>query len=92
MATSTIVFALAGAILIAVWVDRKKVRTQATTVASSGMRSARRMVPHALTMLVMVAHASEITRVVQHLSSVHVITALSLFAVWAITSSGSEEF
>lgn len=90
MATS-IFFALAGVILIALWVDRRKTKTQATSAASSGIRSAGRMVPHALTMLVMVAHASEITRVVQHISSAHIIAALSLFAVWAITNSGSEE-
>jgi hypothetical protein len=29
--------------------------------------------------------------VVEHVSAVHVVTALGLFAVWAVTNAGSEE-
>lgn len=87
-----IFLALAGILLIAFLADRRKAKARASSNQSGRVGSAARMIPHALTMLVMVAHASEITRVVSHVSTAHVLIALGLFAVWAVSNStGSEE-
>lgn len=85
---------LAGIAAIALAADRARAKRSAASSQTSKagkLHTAGRMIPHALTMLVMVAHASEITRVVQHVSAAHVVTALGLFAVWAVTNTGSEE-
>jgi nitrate reductase gamma subunit len=86
-----IAFALVGILVIALLADRARARKVSAQSNTAGkIRQATRMVPHALTMLVMVAHASEITRVVSHISAVHILAALAMFAIWAVTSSGSE--
>lgn len=93
-ATMAIFFALAGIAVIAFAADRAHSKHSTASSQNSKLgriHSASKLVPHALTMLVMVAHASEITRVVEHVSAVHVVTALGLFAVWAVTNAGSEE-
>lgn len=43
-----------------------------------------------LGVLLLVAHASEIGHVVEHLSLVHVLIALFIFAMWMGTRSGEE--
>jgi cytosine/uracil/thiamine/allantoin permease len=94
-ATMAIFFALAGIAVIAFAADRAHSKHSTASSQKNSklgrIHSASKLVPHALTMLVMVAHASEITRVVEHVSAVHVVTALGLFAVWAVTNAGSEE-
>ena len=49
------------------------------------------VIPHALGMLIVTAHASELVRVVEHASLVHLVIATLLFAAWFITKSGPEE-
>lgn len=89
-----IFLALLGVTLIAFAADRLQHRSKkvsAPGIKLGRIQSASKMIPHAVTMLIMVAHASEITRVVSHISVAHVCTALGLFAVWALSSTGSEE-
>ncbi len=89
----SIFLALAGVVLIALVADRLQHRSKAKTQSNKfgRLQSASKMIPHAVTMLIMVAHASEITRVVTHISGTHIVTALGLFTVWAVTNTGSEE-
>lgn len=88
-----IFLALLGVITVALVADqlhrRSKVKVQSSKFGR--LHSAGKMIPHAVTMLIMVAHASEITRVVSHVSATHALTALALFTVWAISSTGTEE-
>lgn len=66
-------------------------RPKVRHAVAADSRQALHLVPHALTMLVMVAHASEITRVVEDVSLVHIVIATILFGVWVLTKSGPEE-
>lgn len=49
------------------------------------------LAPHALSMMILVAHASVITDVVSHISSMKLVLASALFALWYFSHSGSEE-
>ncbi len=88
-----IVLAVIGTIVIALAVDRfrdKQGESHHTKIAA-GIHRASKVIPHALTMVVMVAHASEITRVVSHISWPHLAAAFGLFMLWMLTNSvGSE--
>lgn len=89
-----IFLALLGVVVVAFVADRLQHRSKKVSVQTGKLgriQSASKMIPHAVTMLIMVAHASEITRVVSHISMAHACTALGLFAVWAFSSTGSEE-
>lgn len=39
--------------------------------------------------LIVVAHASEIVRVVSHITLWHLLVAIAIFAIWLITQSGA---
>lgn len=52
---------------------------------------ATKFIPHALTLLVMVAHASEFTRVVSHLETSHIAISALLFGVWVMGVKNAEE-
>ena len=49
------------------------------------------LAPHALSMVIVVAHASHITEVFSHISTAQLVLAASMFAVWYFSHSGSEE-
>ena len=47
--------------------------------------------PKALGMLILVAHTTEIARILDHVSLTHVIAALLLFTLWAATHLGTAD-
>lgn len=90
-----IFIALLAALALALGVDRlhdtKIGHNQHIGRISKGIHRASKLVPHALTTFVMVAHASEITRVVSHVSAAHIAAAVGIFTIWALTTQGPEE-
>lgn len=89
-----IVLAVIGTIIVALVADLIHDRhstQQHQTKLASGVHQASKMFPHALTMVIMVAHASEITRVVSHVTWPHLAAALGVFVLWMLTSKGIEE-
>lgn len=49
------------------------------------------LAPHALSMVIIAAHASHITDVVTHISLGQLVLAGTMFALWYSSKSGSEE-
>lgn len=49
------------------------------------------LAPHALSMVIIVSHATVITDAVSHISGIKLVLAGILFAIWYLTKSGSEE-
>ncbi|MBP9686176.1 MAG: hypothetical protein KBD66_00040 [Candidatus Doudnabacteria bacterium] len=90
----TIFIALLAALALALGLDRlhdKHSHATHQNRLSSGIHKTSKMVPHALTTFIMVAHASEITRVVSHVSALHIVAAVSIFAIWIFTNNHAEE-
>lgn len=89
-----IFIALLAALALALGLDRLHDKRNNATHAnrlSTSIHKTSKMIPHALTTFIMVAHASEITRVVSHVSALHIVAAVSIFAIWVFTSSHAEE-
>lgn len=65
-------------------------RGKTNTALKHHVQHTAHMVPHAFTMLFMVAHASEFTRVVSHVSLTHAVITAALFTLWVLTRPKSE--
>jgi len=50
-----------------------------------------RYLPRAVSMLILTAHVSELVRVVEHVSIVHISAALLLLAIVVATKTGTED-
>lgn len=55
------------------------------------LRRSTKVLPHALTMLIMVSHASEITRVVSHVKVTHIAISALLFGIWLVSIKTTKE-
>lgn len=86
----TLLAALALALGLDRWHDIRN-QTKHASRLSTGIHKTSKMIPHALTTFIMVAHASEITRVVSHVSTLHIVAAVSIFAIWVFTTGHAEE-
>ena len=80
---SALAVAGAGAVY-ASYKDTKSVRTSLAEVLGASH------VHQLLSAVVIVAHASEIGRVVSHLTWVHALAAITLFAIWFASRGASE--
>jgi hypothetical protein len=69
-----------------------KVFRSARKVHRLGLRFGKKTHVHQmLGIIIIVAHASEIGRVVSHTSIWHLLIALALFAVWLVTQGANQE-
>ena len=48
------------------------------------------MIPHALSVVILVDHAYELPNIIHHISAMHILLAFALFLVLAAAKSGSE--
>ncbi len=55
------------------------------------VRNSTKLMPHALTILIMVSHASEITRVVSHVELTDLALSAGLFGLWILGLGKAQE-
>jgi hypothetical protein len=86
---STLLFVVLGVVAASMAVTAlhhtKRVHNSLASMAS------KTQFPKALGMLILVAHTTEIARVLEHVSLPHVIAALLLFTLWAATHLGTAD-
>jgi hypothetical protein len=81
---------VAGIIAVQEWVTHKKSQSSSQKKQlGRSMHKHVRILPHALSMLIVVAHVSELTRVVEHVDWQHMVAALLLLGVWISTGAGA---
>jgi hypothetical protein len=78
-------------ILTAIVAEILKTRRSKKTGFRHVLGKVTKFIPHALTLLVMVAHASEFTRVVSHLETSHIAISALLFGIWVAGVKNAEE-
>jgi hypothetical protein len=61
-----------------------------STAKALGHLSASRQLPQAVNTLFAIAELTELTRVVEHVTMVHIVATLLVFAIWQAAKSGTE--
>ncbi len=64
--------------------------TSHTQKGIAGFVKNTQLLPHALSMFILVAHAGELIKSIEHTSPVHIVAALLLLAIWVAAKSGAE--
>jgi nitrate reductase gamma subunit len=84
----TILFVLIAIAVIAGLLGRH--HTNSAQKGISGFVKNTQLLPHALSMFILVAHAGELLKSIEHTSPVHIVAALLLLAIWVAAKSGAE--
>ena len=80
---------LIGIILASVAIRYTHVPVYNTKLVSNGKHVAH-MIPHALSVVILVDHAYELPNIIHHITLTHIIAAFALFLVLMAAKSGSE--
>lgn len=84
-----VLFLMAGAVAVIVLASIAQTRNSLSVIAKKV--PATKVLPKAVSVLILTAHASELIKVIEHASIVNVAAALLLLAVLAAVRSGTED-